>query len=162
MGNDLRTAETAKAGCHESCCSRVPPHDEGRSDVRANDVKKYLFAGCVLNCQLHKARQQVLLLFRPHAATWQLLCQQAELKASFDCTGPKDPRLPKAVWRGSTGGFGGLVKGRAALLNLGLQRPDLIDSGVLDWDVNRYGDDGGRLKEKMSFGEQVLLILVAF
>ncbi|BDA45764.1 Protein O-glucosyltransferase 2 [Coccomyxa sp. Obi] len=69
--------------------------------------------------------------------------------------GPKDPRLPKAVWRGSTGGFGGLVKGRAALLNLGLQRPDLIDSGVLDWDVSKYGDDGGRLKEKMSFGEQV-------
>ena len=69
--------------------------------------------------------------------------------------GPKDPRLPKAVWRGSTGGFGGLVKGRAALLNLGLQRPDLIDSGVLDWDPARYGDDGGRLKEKMSFGDQV-------
>lgn len=70
------------------------------------------------------------------------------------------------MWRGSTGGFGGLVKGRAALLNLGLQRPDLIDSGVLDWDVNRYGDDGGRLKEKMSFGEQachprLCLILVS-
>ena len=72
-----------------------------------------------------------------------------------DVAGPKDTRLPKAVWRGSTGGFGGLVKGRAALLNLGLQRPDLIDSGVLDWDPARYGDDGGRLKEKMSFGEQV-------
>ena len=47
------------------------------------------------------------------------------------------------------------MKGRAALLNLGLERPDLIDSGVLDWDAQRYGDDKGRLKEKMSFGEQV-------
>ena len=33
--------------------------------------------------------------------------------------GPGDPRLPRAVWRGSTGGFGGLAKGRLALLNLG-------------------------------------------
>jgi hypothetical protein len=36
-----------------------------------------------------------------------------------------------------------------------MERPDLIDSGVLDWDTQRYGDDRGRLKEKMSFGEQV-------
>jgi hypothetical protein len=72
--------------------------------------------------------------------------------------GPKDPRLAKAVWRGSTGGFGGLEKGRAALLNLGLERPDLIDSGVLDWDYAKLGDDRGRLKEKMDFGAQVLSI----
>ena len=65
--------------------------------------------------------------------------------------------MPKAVWRGSTGGFGGLEKGRAALLNLGMSRPDLIDSGVLDWDYERYGPDEGRLKEKMEFGHQVLL-----
>jgi hypothetical protein len=58
------------------------------------------------------------------------------------------------VWRGSTGGFGGLAKGRAALLNLGMERPDLIDSGVLDWDAVRWGEDKGRLKAKMSFGEQ--------
>ena len=64
--------------------------------------------------------------------------------------------MPKAVWRGSTGGFGGLEKGRAALLNLGRSRPDLIDSGVLDWDYERYGPDEGRLKEKMEFGHQVL------
>lgn len=64
--------------------------------------------------------------------------------------------MPKAVWRGSTGGFGGLEKGRAALLNLGMSRPDLIDSGVLDWDYERYGPDEGRLKEKMEFGHQVL------
>ena len=70
--------------------------------------------------------------------------------------GPKDQRMPKAVWRGSTGGFGGLEKGRAALLNLGMSRPDLIDSGVLDWDYERYGPDEGRLKEKMEFGHQVL------
>ena len=63
--------------------------------------------------------------------------------------------MPKAVWRGSTGGFGGLEKGRAALLNLGMSRPDLIDSGVLDWDYERYGPDEGRLKEKMEFGHQV-------
>ncbi|CAL5220281.1 g2266 [Coccomyxa viridis] len=69
--------------------------------------------------------------------------------------GPKDKRMPKAVWRGSTGGFGGLEKGRAALLNLGMSRPDLIDSGVLDWDYERYGPDEGRLKEKMEFGHQV-------
>jgi hypothetical protein len=80
-------------------------------------------------------------------ATWSAFVYDA---------GPNDPRLPKAVWRGSTGGFGGLVKGRAALLNLGLERPDLIDSGVLDWDAAKYGDDQGRLKEKMSFGEQVV------
>ena len=65
--------------------------------------------------------------------------------------------MPKAVWRGSTGGFGGLEKGRAALLNLGQSRPDLIDSGVLDWDYERYGPDEGRLKDKMEFGHQVLL-----
>jgi hypothetical protein len=59
------------------------------------------------------------------------------------------------VWRGSTGGFGGLEKGRAALLNLGTARPDLIDSGVLDWDYTHYGPDEGRLKEKMEFGDQV-------
>ncbi len=64
--------------------------------------------------------------------------------------------MPKAVWRGSTGGFGGLEKGRAALLNLGMSRPDLIDSGVLDWDYERYGPDEGRLKEKMEFGHQVI------
>ena len=68
--------------------------------------------------------------------------------------------MPKAVWRGSTGGFGGLEKGRAALLNLGMSRPDLIDSGVLDWDYERYGPDEGRLKEKMEFGHQVLLMLL--
>lgn len=63
--------------------------------------------------------------------------------------------MPKAVWRGSTGGFGGLEKGRAALLNLGLSRPDLIDSGVLDWDYERFGPDEGRLKPTMQFGDQV-------
>ena len=65
------------------------------------------------------------------------------------------------MWRGSTGGFGGLAKGRAALLNLGMERPDLIDSGVLDWDVAKWGEDRGRLKAKMSFGEQAWLCTVA-
>ena len=87
--------------------------------------------------------------------TGAALCSMRHACAAW-AAGPQDQRLPQAVWRGSTGGFGGLAKGRAALLNLGMERPDLIDSGVLDWDADRWGEHKGRLKEKMSFGEQVL------
>lgn len=92
---------------------------------------------------------------RLHAMPRPLAGGAIVVKISSMGTGPKDRRLPKAVWRGSTGGFGGLEKGRAALLNLGMAEPDLIDSGVLDWDYERYGPDEGRLKEKMEFGHQV-------
>ena len=69
--------------------------------------------------------------------------------------GAADPRPPTAVWRGSTGGFGGLAKGRAALLRLGQQRPDLLDSGVYDWDERRWGPAEGRVKPRMGLADQV-------
>lgn len=50
---------------------------------------------------------------------------------------------------------GAFEKGRSALLALGLQRPDIIDSGVKDWDEARWGPHEGRLKPSMSVREQV-------
>lgn len=69
--------------------------------------------------------------------------------------GGSDPRPATAVWRGSTGGFGGLAKGRAALLRLGQERPDLLDSGVYDWDEARWGHPKGRVKPRMGLADQV-------
>lgn len=69
--------------------------------------------------------------------------------------GASDPRPATAVWRGSTGGFGGLRKGRAALLELGRRRPDLLDSGVYDWDEGRWGPPEGRVKPRMGLADQV-------
>ena len=69
--------------------------------------------------------------------------------------GPSDPRPARAVWRGSTGGFGGLAKGRAALLELGRTRPDLLDSGVYDWDEGKWGPPEGRVKARMGLADQV-------
>ena len=43
----------------------------------------------------------------------------------------------QGVWRGSLGGEGGMTKGRLALLNLGLERPDLVDIGLRDWNETR-------------------------
>ncbi len=59
------------------------------------------------------------------------------------------------VWRGTTGGFGGLKKGRSVILQLGLDRPDLVDSGVSDWNEDLYGPDKGRFKTSMPMREQV-------
>ena len=76
--------------------------------------------------------------------------------------GPGDPREPRAVWRGSTGGFGGLAKGRAALLALGGARPDLLDAGVIidaaaapEWDAAAYGPMAERVKPPLSVRDQV-------
>lgn len=46
-------------------------------------------------------------------------------------------------------------KGRWALLELGRERPDVIDSGTSDWDEKEYGADKGRKKPMMSFSQQV-------
>lgn len=70
-------------------------------------------------------------------------------------SGPRDRRKPMVVWRGTTGGFGGLKKGRSVVLQLGIDRPDLVDSGVSDWNEDLYGPDQGRLKAAMSMREQV-------
>lgn len=59
------------------------------------------------------------------------------------------------VWRGTTGGFGGLIKGRQVLLQLGIDRPDLVDSGVSDWNEAMYGPDQGRMKPRMPMRDQV-------
>jgi len=78
--------------------------------------------------------------------------------------GPGDPRSPRAVWRGSTGGSGGLAKGRAALLALGARRPDLLDSGVIvdpfapappEWDASAAGPLADRVKPALSLRAQV-------
>lgn len=50
---------------------------------------------------------------------------------------------------------GGMVKGRLALLDLGASRPDLVDTGVRDWDEAAYGAPRGRQKPPMSFADQV-------
>ena len=70
-------------------------------------------------------------------------------------SGPLDPRKPVVVWRGTTGGFGGLKKGRNVFLQLGIQRPELIDSGVSDWNEAKHGPHNGKLKRFMSMREQV-------
>ncbi|DBA99135.1 hypothetical protein WJX77_004871 [Trebouxia sp. C0004] len=70
-------------------------------------------------------------------------------------SGPHDTRQAAIVWRGTTGGFGGLKKGRHIVLELGLKRPDLVDSGVSDWNVDHYGPDRGKLKPHMSMRDQV-------
>ena len=59
------------------------------------------------------------------------------------------------VWRGTTGGFGGLRKGRKVVLQLGIDQPDLVDSGVSDWNEDLYGPDEGRLKTSMTMRKQV-------
>lgn len=48
-----------------------------------------------------------------------------------------------------------MPKGRQALLDLGVQAPDLVDTGTVDWDEYSYGPPAGRQKPPMSFAEQV-------
>ena len=48
-----------------------------------------------------------------------------------------------------------MTKGRWALLELGRTRPDVIDSGVVAWNEERYGPDEGRVKMRLSFKTQV-------
>eukprot|EP00884_Botryococcus_braunii_P016709 jgi/Botrbrau1/3721/Bobra.0363s0008.2 len=69
--------------------------------------------------------------------------------------GPGDPRKPMAVWRGSMDAAGAFEKGRSALLAMGVARPDVLDSGVKDWDEARWGPHQGRLKPVMTVREQV-------
>ncbi len=56
-----------------------------------------------------------------------------------------------------------MPKGRQALLDLGTQAPDLVDTGTVDWDESLYGPANGRQKPPISFAEQAccreLLIL---
>ena len=70
-------------------------------------------------------------------------------------SGQGDPRKASVVWRGTTGGFGGLSKGRHVLLQLGVDRPDLVDSGVSDWNEDIFGPHGGKLKPHMTMRDQV-------
>ena len=48
-----------------------------------------------------------------------------------------------------------MTKGRWALLELGMKRPDVIDSGVVAWNEKQYGPDEGRVKMRLSFKAQV-------
>lgn len=69
-------------------------------------------------------------------------------------------RLHRAVWRGTTDAFQGWPKGRNALLQLGLEHPELIDSGVSRWSpelMNQTLPDKRLLKESLSFEEQVAM-----
>ena len=68
--------------------------------------------------------------------------------------GPGDIRKTVAVWRGSMGGKGGMTKGRQALLDLGVQAPDLVDAGSADWNESLYGPADGRQKPSITFAEQ--------
>lgn len=70
-------------------------------------------------------------------------------------SGPGDTRKASVAWRGATGGFGGLSKGRQVMLQLGLEKPDLVDSGVSDWNEEAFGPDGGKLKPHMTLRQQV-------
>ena len=70
-------------------------------------------------------------------------------------SGPRDKPKPMVVWRGTTGGCGGLAKGRKVVLQLGLDQPDLVDSGVSDWSEELWGPDEGRLKTSMPMRKQV-------
>lgn len=54
-----------------------------------------------------------------------------------------------------TDAYQGVTKGRWALLELGMKRPDVIDSGVVAWNEERYGPDEGRVKMRISFKAQV-------
>lgn len=69
-------------------------------------------------------------------------------------------RLHRAIWRGTTDAFQGWRKGRNALLQLGLEHPELIDSGVSRWSdelMNQTLPDKRFLKESLSFEEQVAM-----
>ena len=69
-------------------------------------------------------------------------------------------RLHRAVWRGTTDAFQGWRKGRNALLQLGLEHPELIDSGVSRWSnelMNQTLPDKRFLKQSLSFEEQVAM-----
>lgn len=69
-------------------------------------------------------------------------------------------KLERAVWRGTTDAFQGWPKGRNALLQLGLDRPDLIDSGVSRWNEELMGGpvpDKRLLKEPLTFEEQTAM-----
>ena len=70
-------------------------------------------------------------------------------------SGHDDHRKASVVWRGTTGGFGGLSKGRHVLLQLGVDRPDLVDSGVSDWNEDIFGPHGGKLKPHLTMRDQV-------
>ena len=74
-------------------------------------------------------------------------------------------RLHRAVWRGTTDASQGWPKGRNALLQLGLERPDLIDSGVSRWNeelMNETLPDKRLLKEPLTFEEQIAMYKYVF
>ncbi|KAL3136318.1 hypothetical protein ABBQ38_005582 [Trebouxia sp. C0009 RCD-2024] len=69
-------------------------------------------------------------------------------------------RLHRAVWRGTADPFDGWRKGMSAFLQLGLEHPELIDSGVSMWSselMNQTLPDKRFLKESLSFEEQVAM-----
>ena len=47
-----------------------------------------------------------------------------------------------------------MPKGRQALLDLGVQAPDLVDAGSVNWNESIYGPPEGRQKPAVSFAEQ--------
>ena len=59
------------------------------------------------------------------------------------------------VWRGTWGGFGSSDKGRHALVQLGQERPDVVDSGVSNWNEDLLGPPNGRVKPFITMRQQV-------
>ena len=59
------------------------------------------------------------------------------------------------VWRGTWGGFGRSDKGRHAIVQLGQDRPDIVDSGVSNWNEELLGPSNGRVKPYMTMRQQV-------
>ena len=70
-------------------------------------------------------------------------------------TGPSDTRKAAVVWRGTWGGFGDHNKGRHAIVQLGQDRPDLVDSGVSNWNEELLGPPNGRVKPFITMRQQV-------
>ena len=65
-------------------------------------------------------------------------------------SGPDDPRKASVVWRGTT-----MSHKRHLFLQLGVDHPDLVDSGVSHWDNAAFGPDLGRHKPHIKMREQI-------
>ena len=174
-GKAATTATTAKESRHRSSSSpSPPPPDPLFSFCKTRDYSDILLPNTIegdvfvrpRDGSKKKKAKNILPLdvaaTAPSEEALRLLLPRVTFAATSVTThrktragSPADRRPATAVWRGSTGGFGGLAKGRAALLELGQKRPDLLDSGVYDWDEGKWGPAEGRVKPRMGLADQV-------